>query len=390
MNPPLVVEFVHLVLRKVARLLPRLVLLAHDGAGQAHERLDAWEHLHHPRPALYLAVGALLDVVRAQALPVRGREVEVGQGVRLGLLQDGGRPRAARLQHIDRDVVHGGHGRGVAPAEDGAENSADPPPELPRPRLAHAVAHEVDAAPLPGGALEDLAERADEPGVGVGDDELDARDAAVPDPAEEGEPGVVRLGVDDVDAEDAAPPARVAADRRDDRRGGHAALPATLHVGRVQPDIGHGRAVERPAAELLDIHVEGCRDGADLVLRQPRYPHFLGYPLHLPGAGAGGVHLGDGRDERAVDPLVALDHVLREEAAGPELGDAERERAHAGRETALPVSVPAVRPAAAELVRLGVHHGVDHLLRQPSYQFLHVDGAVVKPRHAEHVGHRVC
>ena len=73
-NPPLVVELVPLVLRKVVRLPPRLVLLAHDGAGRAHERLDAWEHLHHPRPALYLAVGALLDVVRAQALPVRGRQ----------------------------------------------------------------------------------------------------------------------------------------------------------------------------------------------------------------------------------------------------------------------------------------------------------------------------
>lgn len=43
------------------------------------------------------------------------------------------------------------------------------------PGLAHAVAHEVDRAALPRGALEDLAERPDEPRVGVRDDEPHAR-----------------------------------------------------------------------------------------------------------------------------------------------------------------------------------------------------------------------
>ena len=54
------------------------------------------------------------------------------------------------------------------------------------------------------------------------------------------------------------------------------------------------------------------------------------YPLHLAGARAGGVHLGDGGNEGAVHAPVALDHVVREEAAGAELRDAQRQRAGAG------------------------------------------------------------
>lgn len=47
------------------------------------------EHLHHPAAALYLVVGALLHVVRAQALPMRGWESQVGERVGLGLLGRG-------------------------------------------------------------------------------------------------------------------------------------------------------------------------------------------------------------------------------------------------------------------------------------------------------------
>ena len=321
---------------------------------------------------------------------MRGREVEVGQRVGLGLLEYRGGPGAARLQHVARDVVHGRHRGGVLCAEHRAQDAPDAPPEPPRPRLAHAVAHQVHGAALPGGPLEDLAERAHEPRMGVGDGELDPGDAAAADPAQEREPGVVRFSVHHADSEDSPPAAGVAADRGHDRRRGDAPLAAALDVGGVEPDVGHGRAVQRPAAELVDIRIQARRDGADLVLAEPGDAHLLGYALHLPGARAGGVHLGDGRHERAVDPLVALDHVLREEAAGAELGDAEREGPHARRQRSLAVSVAAVGAAAAELVGLGVHHGVDHLLGQSAEQLLHVDGAVVEPRHGEHVGCRVC
>lgn len=320
---------------------------------------------------------------------MRRREVEVCQGVRLGLLEDRRRPRAAPLQHVARRVVHGGHGGGVAPAEHLRDDPTHAAPELPGARLAHAVAHEVDGAALPCRPLEDLRRGRDEARVRVGDDELHAGDAAVADLPEECQPRVVRLRVHHVDAQDAPPAARVAADGRDDGRGGHAAPAAAFDVGGVEPDVGHRRAAEGPRAELLDVGVKARRDGAHLVLGEPGHAHLLRDAPHLAGARAGGVHLGDGGHEGAVHALVALDHVVREEAAGAELRDAQRQRADAGGEAALPVAVAAVRPAAAQLVGLGVHHGVYDLLGEAPEQLLHVDGTVVEPRHGEHVRLRV-
>ena len=134
----LVVEPHHLRLREVPGLLPCLVLLAHDRAGQPHQRRRRWEHLHHPRPALYLAVRPLLDVVGVQALPVRRRKFEECQGVRLGLLEDRRRPRAAPLQHVAR------HGGGIAPAEHLRDDPAHAAPELSGARLAHAAVVAAD------------------------------------------------------------------------------------------------------------------------------------------------------------------------------------------------------------------------------------------------------
>lgn len=96
------------------------------------------------------------------------------------------------------------------------------------------------------------------------------------------------------------------------------------------PDVGHGRAAEQPSAQLLNVGVQARGDGARLVLGKPGLAHLLRDALYLAGAGDGGAHLGHGGHKGAVDALVALDHVLREEAAGAQLGDAQRERADAG------------------------------------------------------------
>lgn len=66
--------------------------------------------------------------------------------------------------------------------------------------------------------------------------------------------------------------------------------------------------------------------------------------LHLAGARARGVHLGQGGHGDAVDAPVALEHDLREEAAGTQLRDAQRQRSDAGGERPLAVAVSAVRP----------------------------------------------
>ena len=86
---------------------------------------------------------------------------------------------------------------------------------------------------------------------------------------------------------------------------------AALDVGRVEPDVGHRRAVERLSAQLLDVGFRARGDGAHLVLGEPRYAHLLGHPLHLSGASACAVHLGHGGHEGSIDALVALDHDVR-------------------------------------------------------------------------------
>ena len=103
-----------------------------------------------------------------------------------------------------------------------------------------------------------------------------------------------------------------------------------LDVGRVEPDVGHWRALERPSVQILDAWSRLEAMALTWFLREPGDAYLLGYPLHLAGARAGGVHLGDGGNEGAVHAPVALDHVVREEAAGAELRDAQRQRAGAG------------------------------------------------------------
>lgn len=102
------------------------------------------------------------------------------------------------------------------------------------------------------------------------------------------------------------------------------------------------------------------------------------------------VHLGRRHDEHAVDALVALEDVLGEETARPELGDSQVELAHACLEAAVPVAVPAVGPIASELVGLLVHDGVHDLLGEQSEQRLDVDHPVGRPRDDGLLWHRVC
>lgn len=111
--------------------------------------------------------------------------------------------------------------------------------------------------------------------------------------------------------------------------------------------MGHRRAVEEPCAELLDVGVQARRDGVHPALQEPGDAHLLGHPLQLAGAGVGGVHLVDGGHGGAVDAPVALVHVLREEAAGAQLGNVQRQCADAGGERPLAVAVSAVSSDAA-------------------------------------------
>ena len=113
---------------------------------------------------------------------------------------------------------------------------------------------------------------------------------------------------------------------------------------------------------------------------EPPDAHLLSYPLHLPGADAGSAHLGRRRDERTVDAPVALEDVLGEEDARPELRDPQVEHTHACHE-AISVAVPIVGPIGAELVGLSVNDGGNHLHGKQHEQRLDVHHPVRQLRH---------
>ena len=94
-------------------------------------------------------------------------EVQVGQGIHLGLFHDGGCLGTALLEHLACQVVGTTHHTRVLGPEDR------------------------------GGSLELLGYGALEALVGVRDDELGPVDATLPDRGEEALPGVVGLGVHD-------------------------------------------------------------------------------------------------------------------------------------------------------------------------------------------------
>ena len=72
---------------------------------QAYHRFRAGEHQHGLYAALYIAVRALLDAVRAYAPAVLCREVQVGQGVCLGILEQLHRLPGEAGDRVDRRLA---------------------------------------------------------------------------------------------------------------------------------------------------------------------------------------------------------------------------------------------------------------------------------------------
>ena len=84
------------------------------------------------------------------------------------------------------------------------------------------------------GAVQGGRDGGDEPGVGIGGDQLDPGQAAGVQAAEQGQPAGLGLGRADVDAEDLAVPVSVDAGRDQDVGVDHPAALADLHRQRVR------------------------------------------------------------------------------------------------------------------------------------------------------------
>jgi site-specific DNA recombinase len=225
----------------------------------------------------------------------------------------------------------------------------------------------VHAAALPGGA-EDAGDRALQPFMGVGDDQLHAAQAALDQTLEEGGPEGLGLGGADVQTDDLAPPLGVAGhgDYRRDRD--HPPALALAQVGGVQPEVGpfaRQRPVEEGRDALVDVLAE-LRDGG---LRDAGQPHGLDQVVHPPCRDPADPGLLDHRHQRLLRGLPGLEEG-REIGPLPELGDAQLHRAEAGVEGAVPIAVAPVQPLAGALVapradqalHVGLHQDLQHRL----------------------------
>lgn len=292
------------------------------GEGRLHEldeRPGRREHLHGVRPALYLAVRPLLDVVGLDLEAVLGGEREIDQRVLAGVLEQLTGPAVDGGHLLDGAGVHRPRQRRVALAEGRRRRCEGAPPVVVAAQPARDVALQVDYATLPRRAGEDLADGAPEPGVGVGHDEAHPGDPASAQAPQEAPPRVERLDVGVVEPDVAARPVLPGGDRRDDRAPLDPPVLAAAHVGRVEPQVGEAlRVLGLPHRGRVGVEAGGHpRHGRRA---QPVELQLGSGPLDLAGRQPQLVDLRYRARHRAVGAGVGPGHPVGEVAALPEPG----------------------------------------------------------------------
>lgn len=143
------------------------------------------------------------------------------------------------------------------------------------------------AAALPGG-VENLSDRGFDPLTGVGDDELDAAQAAPRELAQERGPERLGLRQADVHAEHLAPAIAVDPDRDDHRDRDNAPILTHLHIGGINPQIGPV-TLDRAIEESLHLVVDLAAQPRHLALGDPAHAH--GLHQIVDGAGRDALHV---------------------------------------------------------------------------------------------------
>jgi hypothetical protein len=200
--------------------------------------------------------------------------------------------------------------------------------------VAECLAQEVDRAALPG-AAEYLRDRFLQPGVRVGDDQLDAREPALDERAQKAAPEGLGLRFADVERDHLAVAGLVHAVGEHQRVAHDAAAVSDLLDLGVEPEVGVA-ALERAVAERVDLLVPALADPRDLGLGDPQ-PERLDHLVDLAGGDAGDVGLLDDGNERLLTSPARLQEA-REVAAPPDLRNRELDLARPRRPR--PSSVP--------------------------------------------------
>jgi hypothetical protein len=142
-----------------------------------------------------------------------------------------------------------------------------------------------------------------------------------------------------------------------------AAVADLLHLG-VEPDVA-GAALERPAAERVDLLIKASADARDLALGDPQ-PERLDQLVNLSRRDAAHVRLLDHADQCLLAAAARLEE-RRNVRAAPDLRNRQLDLAGACVPAARPVAVAMRQPLRVALAVLGA----DHLRHLSLHQLLH-------------------
>ncbi len=294
-----------------------------------------------------------------------GREVREGGPILLRLQQQRFDLGELGAEHAGDGVQLSAHEVGAGLGEDRADRRGDHFPRVPVDHT-EGVSQEMNPAPLPGGAEHDLADRGDQPGVLVGDDQTDPGQATLSQRAQKFLPERLALAVPDHQAQDLA--VAVLGDAGGDHNGPRDDLMVhpRLAVSRVQVDVGEADVIQRAGAKCGQRLVQHRADPRDFGLGDPAVP-AQGFDQVIDAAGGDAVHvcLHDDRVEGMVDAAPSLQQA-GEGAAGADLGNLQVQVAGQRGQHLLAVPVADGGPCRRVLVPLrtdvGTCLGLDQLL----------------------------
>lgn len=356
---------------------PLIVLFGEEGADEPDDGVSVGEDADDVGSSSDLFVESLEGVVGPDLAPVSHREEPESQDVISGLVEESGGVREVGGELVDDKGVLFEDGVGIGLGEDGSDEGAD---EL-LGRLGHfgeQVTHEVGSTALPSSAGESGGDGVDESGVGVGDDEADAAEAALNEVSEESEPSSAVFEGDDVDAEYLS--VSVLRDGGGDDGGDVDDMPvlAGLMDESIEPDVGIGRGVEGSVAESLDGFVQVLGEFGDLGFGEAIESEGLNEVVDVAGGDALDIGFTDDGDEGFLAASPGLEEPVGEVGAGTKLGDGEIDGADASIPSALAIAVAVVGPlghpaavgGSAAGIRFGAHELFCELGHQASEQVI--------------------
>jgi hypothetical protein len=220
----------------------------------------------------------------------------------------------------------------------------------------------VDAAPLQRRLRQVVAHGVGQTGVGVGDDQLHPRQAAIVELGQQVAPGGLRFLRADGDRQELPVPVQADAVGHQRRDVLNLPRPAGVEEGGVQEEV-RDRASDGRLPKVLDLGAQRLRGpahgGAAHVLTHER----LGDLADVPRRGA--VHVGGhhGVVDVGAPALVPLEHATAGGAALARARHLEVDGAHRSDEPAEVRPVPTVDPLGLALPLLGTDQGTDLLLQ---------------------------